>query len=229
MTKRLARLVLLLAIALYVGANAHARGDLVDLRRIDAVSGDAATGEANAAACIACHGADGVSPIPTYPNLAGQSIEFLYWSLLAIQREARADSPMTALVAGLTESGMRDLAAYFASMPRPPAQDAAPGAQGDRERGGLLYRQGDPARGMPPCQGCHGPNGEGLALAGSTPARRTWPALRAQPASYLEQKLAEHRTGGHRLTSNDHVMHGIARTLNDEAIRDIAAWLRVQP
>ncbi len=229
MTKRHALLVLLAASAAGIGANARARADFVDLRHIETVRGDAAAGKANAAVCIACHGADGVSPVPIYPNLAGQSIEFLYLSLLAIQREARADSPMAAIVAGLAERELLDLAAYFAAMPRPPAQAAGDSTHGDPGRGGLLYRQGDPAHGMPPCQGCHGATADGPALAASTPARRAWPALRAQPTGYVEQKLAEYRDGRHLLTSNDHVMHGIARTLDDEAIRDIAAWLRVQP
>ncbi|MFV9616267.1 MAG: cytochrome c, partial [Gammaproteobacteria bacterium] len=34
-----------------------------------AIAGDAAAGKAKAASCNACHGANGISAIPTYPNL----------------------------------------------------------------------------------------------------------------------------------------------------------------
>ncbi len=33
---------------------------------------DVAAGKAKAAMCSACHGAEGVSAVPMYPNLAGQ-------------------------------------------------------------------------------------------------------------------------------------------------------------
>ncbi|KAB0789542.1 hypothetical protein IGA63_02010, partial [Pseudomonas aeruginosa] len=35
-------------------------------------AGDAAAGQAKAAVCGACHGADGNSPAPNFPKLAGQ-------------------------------------------------------------------------------------------------------------------------------------------------------------
>ena len=40
-------------------------------------AGDAAAGKAKAAMCAACHGANGVSAVPTYPNLAGQKAAYL--------------------------------------------------------------------------------------------------------------------------------------------------------
>ena len=37
-----------------------------------ALEGNASAGKAKTAACAACHGADGNSPAPTFPKLAGQ-------------------------------------------------------------------------------------------------------------------------------------------------------------
>ena len=41
------------------------------------VAGDAAAGKQRAAACASCHGADGISPNDTWPNLAGQNAAYL--------------------------------------------------------------------------------------------------------------------------------------------------------
>ena len=40
-------------------------------------AGDAAAGQAKAAVCGACHGADGSSPAPNFPKLAGQGERYL--------------------------------------------------------------------------------------------------------------------------------------------------------
>ncbi len=222
-------LTLLLVAALSLPAGAHARDVLVDLRRVEAVQGDADAGRGKAAACIACHGADGISLVPMFPNLAGQHAEYLYWSLRAFQREARADSPMTAAVAALADTDLRDLAAYFASLPSIPSKSTDAAGDADAQRGGALYRDGDRTRGIPPCQGCHGSEGEGHPLADAAGAWRTYPALRGQHATYVVQKLADYRDGKHVLTSNDRLMRGVAQTLDEADARDIAAWLEGLP
>ncbi len=48
--------------------------------------GDAAAGQAQAAVCGACHGADGATGIdPTYPNLAGQNEAYMLAQLQMIK------------------------------------------------------------------------------------------------------------------------------------------------
>ena len=48
-------------------------------------AGNADAGKAQAAACGACHGQDGATPIdPTYPNLAGQNERYLFNQLQMI-------------------------------------------------------------------------------------------------------------------------------------------------
>jgi cytochrome c553 len=195
--------------------------ELIDLRGIAAIQGDATAGKTKAAVCMACHGPAGLSPIPTFPNLAGQHAEYLYWQLVEFKHEARPESPMTAQVANLDETAMRDLAVYFSSLPGA----TPPPAPSSTERGGHLYREGDPTAGVPPCQGCHGRDAEGHPLAGSDAHWRAYPVLRGQHAGYLAQRLKDFRDGKHTLSSNDHVMMPIARALDDASIEAVTAWL----
>jgi cytochrome c553 len=80
---------------------------------------DIEAGKAKAAVCAACHGADGISLIPTYPNLAGQKAAYLEYALKAYKAQDRkgAQAPvMYGMVATLTDADMANLAAYFESL-----------------------------------------------------------------------------------------------------------------
>jgi cytochrome c553 len=211
-------------VALFACSTAFCRsGDLIDLRRIEALSGDAAAGKARATVCSACHGPSGLSPVPLFPNLAGQQAEYLYWRLVSFKREGRPDSPMTALVANLDDRAMRDLAAWFASLPAPVPPTAT--VNDIAERGGHLYHEGDPARGIPPCQGCHGVTAAGHPLAHDDASRRVYPALRNQHAAYLIHRLEDLAADRDMHTSTEKIMAPIARTLDPDALAAIAAWL----
>jgi cytochrome c553 len=213
--------------AMLVSVAAYAESaDFVDLRRIEPLVGSADAGKAKAAVCSACHGATGVAPASMFPNLAGQRAEYLYWQLVEFKREARPDSPMTSQVANLDDAMLRDLAAYFASLqpPSPPTTTAAPA-----DRGATLYRDGDPARGTPPCQGCHGADGAGHPWAEKDAAYRAYPKLRAQHADYVAQRLRDFRDGKHLSSSSDRVMTPVAQTLDDEAIKEVAAFIEAGP
>jgi cytochrome c553 len=226
--KRLHRSIVRIAslAALFVGAAACAESaDFVDLRRIKPLDGDANAGKAKATVCSACHGANGISPTSMFPNLAGQRAEYLYWQLVEFKREARPESPMTSQVANLDDATLRDLAAYFASLAPPsPAQNAAAAS-----RGAALYREGDPAHGIPPCQGCHGAEGAGHPWAEKDAAYRTYPRLRAQHADYVAQRLRDFRDGKHLSSSSDRIMTPIARSLDVEAVKDVAAFIEAGP
>jgi cytochrome c553 len=68
--------------------------------------------------CAACHGKDGNTPIdPSYPKLAGQAADYLYNALLAYRNESRKNAIMGGIAKPLTSAEMRDLAAYYASLP----------------------------------------------------------------------------------------------------------------
>jgi cytochrome c553 len=79
-------------------------------------AGDAAAGKAKAATCAACHGANGISMAPNYPNLAGQKEAYLLKQMKAFKDGSRKDPTMNAMAAPLSDADMENLAAYFSSL-----------------------------------------------------------------------------------------------------------------
>ena len=80
-----------------------------------ASSGDAEVGKKKSAPCAACHGANGVSASPDFPNLAGQYPDYLVTAMSHYQNGKRKNAIMQAQVAKLTTKDKMDLAAYFSS------------------------------------------------------------------------------------------------------------------
>jgi len=79
-------------------------------------AGDAAAGKAKAASCMGCHGAQGISNVPTYPNLAGQKAAYTAKQLKAFKSGARKDPTMNAMSKPLSDADIANLAAYYASL-----------------------------------------------------------------------------------------------------------------
>ncbi len=203
----------------------------LDLRTAPRIAGNVAAGREKAEVCSACHGNDGVGTAPPFPNIGGQHADFLYWQLVELKR-GRHPSPMTPLVATLDDQDMRDMAAYYASLPprAAPADDTEPVDAALLERGRALYLHGDPAKGIPPCQGCHGSDARGMPGAGvadrngHTPFA-TFPALRGQQALYLQGKLGEYRNGDLQDSTSDFIMSGVGKRLDEDGIQAVSAWL----
>ena len=80
-----------------------------------AASGDAEVGRKKSAPCAVCHGANGVSASPEFPNLAGQHADYLEAALRHYKNGKRKNAIMQAQVTTLTNKDMLDLAAFFAS------------------------------------------------------------------------------------------------------------------
>ena len=84
-----------------------------------AASGNAEAGgkKAGEKGCPTCHGKNGMSISPEFPNLAGQNEDYLAASLRHYISGQRKNPIMTAQVqaAKLTERDIEDLAAYFSS------------------------------------------------------------------------------------------------------------------
>ncbi len=77
---------------------------------------DIEAGKAKSATCAACHGADGVSAIPMYPNLAGQKEMYLAKQLKEFKSGVRKDAVMSAMAMPLTDADIANLSAYYASL-----------------------------------------------------------------------------------------------------------------
>lgn len=204
---------------------AAAELDVIDMRRLEAPSGNVAAGREKAAVCANCHGENGKATAPLFPSVAGLPESYLYWKLMAFKQSTRADSVMTPLVAANTEEDLRDIAAFYASLPFEAESTLVPEPVDDAvlERGRGLYLSGDPARGVPPCQGCHGP--EGAGPPGGKPFQHAWPSLRGQQAMYVSQRLANYQAGYAIDTSQDKIMAGVARGLTAEDIAALSAYI----
>jgi cytochrome c553 len=79
-------------------------------------AGDAAAGKAMAVVCVACHGQEGISIAPEYPNLAGQKEKYLVKSLRAYKNGERSDPTMNPMVMSLGDADIENLAAYYAQL-----------------------------------------------------------------------------------------------------------------
>ncbi len=178
-------------------------------------AGDAAAGKAKSASCAGCHGMDGNSVNPEWPNLAGQHAKYIAKQLADFKAgKDRNNATMSGMVAPLSEKDMVDLGAYFSSLPR--KQGAA-----DKslvEAGQKLYRGGNPATGVAACIGCHGPTGSGNPAA-------NFPALSGQHAKYVENQLKAFKSG-ERKNDAGKMMRNIAEKMSDEEIKAVAAYVQ---
>lgn len=163
--------------------------------------------------CGACHGINGRSVSPAFPNLAAQMAAYLELQLKAFKDQSRADPDAQAYMWGmasqLSDSQIKALAAYFA------AQPAAPGRSGNPAlvaQGKQIFDQGVPARQIPPCASCHGPNAEGLAF---------FPRLAGQHAPYLLRQLIVIQS----VLRTAPVMHGVIKDLTRDQMQAVVVYL----
>ena len=80
-----------------------------------AASGDPAVGKKKSTPCAVCHGAEGVSVSPDFPNLAGQHADYLESAMKHYKNGKRKNPIMAEQVKALSPKDMMDLAAYYAS------------------------------------------------------------------------------------------------------------------
>jgi cytochrome c553 len=90
-------------------------------------TGNVAAGKARAFVCAGCHGTNGEGVPPT-PRLAGVPEDQQVQALKDYKSGARANAAMKGLAASLSEKDMKDLSAYFASLPFPPPSAPPPAA-----------------------------------------------------------------------------------------------------
>ena len=186
---------------------------------VAAAAGDPEAGKAQSLVCAACHGQDGATGLdPTYPNLAGQNEQYLYNQLTMIQNNQRVIVLMTGQLIGKSDQDLRDLSAYYASLPGKLGQ-----AQGDDESVQLaqgIYRGGILKKGVAACSACHSPNGAGNSAAG-------FPVLTGQPSAYTIAQLTAYREGERRSDESfGAMMRGVAGALTDGEIAALADYLQ---
>src|SRR5215467_6875317 len=164
--------------------------------------------------CVACHGEQGVSRSPEYPNLAGQSGAAIYKQLNDYRTGSRTHPLMTDIAKALDEATLADVAAYYAAQPKrnpdPTTLAESPPAIVH------LVELGDPSRNIPPCAACHRPGSGGPIEA---------PILSEQGRDYLALQLKMYAAGDRR---NDVYgrMRSIASRLTPAEIDGLAKYYR---
>lgn len=81
-----------------------------------AMAADIAAGKAKAGVCAGCHGPDGMSFIPNYPNLKGQKAAYMVKQLKDFKSKTRKDPVMAGQAAALSEEDMINISAFYESL-----------------------------------------------------------------------------------------------------------------
>jgi len=100
---------------------------------------DLEAGKQRATTCFGCHGPQGISLNPKYPNIAGQSAEYLIKQLNAFRNGERKDDIMTPMAGSMSDADVENVAAFFASQGIASQQPLATG--GEREEITALAKQ----------------------------------------------------------------------------------------
>jgi cytochrome c553 len=171
--------------------------------------------------CSNCHGVDGNSVSPNFPNLAAQTEAYVIEQLTSFRKHSRFDPAgfeyMWGLSRHLTDEQIRDIAAYFAGLKvRPPSYPS--GRQDLRAAGKAVFSGGVPEKNIPPCAACHGPDGMGT---------NQFPRIAGQHADYsVKQMIVFQRTDER---PEGAVMKVIVHDLSRDSIESVASYLESLP
>jgi len=174
-----------------------------------AAAADAAAGKTLAEACAGCHGADGVSQMPLTASLAAQPDEFVQWQLVYFRSGARKSEVMGPIAESLSNEDIRNLGAYYASLPPPKPEAAADALAQAGEKIALQHR----------CKSCHSDDYNGFRAA----AR-----LSGQREDVLVKALHDFKSGK-RLGSGVASMADATYELNDADMQALAHFMASRP
>ena len=181
-----------------------------------AAEGNPAAGKARAeaAGCFACHGVDGVATADGLatdkndPNLAHEPDLYLQFQLVFFRKGVRKNEVMNAMAEQLSNDDLRDVSAYFASLPAPNAPAPADAAPQDTELGNKVVA------GIH-CTNCHGDHLEGVDNI---------PRIAGQREDYLYEALRDFKSGA-RTSTGAASMAEVVYPLGDEEMKALAHYL----
>ncbi|MGB3582035.1 MAG: c-type cytochrome [Roseiarcus sp.] len=181
-----------------------------------AAEGNPAAGKARAeaAGCFACHGVDGVATADGLaadkndPNLAAQPDLYLQFQLVFFRKGVRKNEVMNAMAQQLSDDDLRNVSAYFASLP-PPSPPAPPDtAPEDTELGSKVAQAIH-------CTNCHGDHFEGV----DNIAR-----LAGQREDYVYEALRDFKSGA-RTSTGAAGMAEVVYPLGDLEMKALAHYV----
>jgi cytochrome c553 len=165
------------------------------------------TGAPQALVCSACHGFAGQSRSNMMPIIAGIAPWYFKKAIQDYAAGKRTSPEMEPYAKMVLQSGVDDIAAYFAAQGRTPSPVKLDPAAVERGRAAAVQ-----------CTVCHGVSGKGDPSKGV-------PDLTGQPPGYLRNQMhlfkADRRSPG-----DDHLkaVKALMRTIPDEQISDLAAY-----
>ena len=183
---------------------------------------DLVLGERAFAPCATCHGSQGEgNPLFHAPYLAGQGTWYVVRQLQNFRRGVRGSelqdafgTQMRAIVAGLDDATLLDLAGHVASLAPPPRREPTPDFGGDLGTGERIYKK--------TCSPCHGTAAQGNRVLSA-------PSLAGQEDRYLARQLLDFRAGIRGTDRRDppgRIMRAWAASLaDDHEIRCVAAYI----
>jgi len=156
--------------------------------------------------CTMCHGIRGMSQANS-PNLAGQFDAAIYKQLRDFKSGHRKSTTMQPLALNLSDQDMRDLAAYYAYLPR----ERSVTSLNQQQPPPVVVRNGAPMRNIAACASCHGDQA-------SNPVA---PRLDGEPEIYIRTELQGFASGARHNDINEQ-MRNVTRQMTPEEI-DAAA------
>ena len=150
--------------------------------------------------CAACHGERGISQTPGTPSLVGLNPQYLVAAMKAYVSGQRKNAVMKALVSGVGDAELNDIALYYAQQvpsraPTPSVGDASAGKAASAT-----------------CDGCHSQQ--------AVNANPAWPGLAGQDAKYLAAATEAYKNG----SRTDEIMKGLAASLDQQTINNLASY-----
>jgi len=166
---------------------------------------DAEAGRAKAQVCAACHGADGNSPTPEVPSLAGQTWRYLYVQLRDFKEGRRSNPIMSPMAQPLSREDMIAVANFFAAQPLKPQNFAV-----DDAKAKLGKAKADETL----CTMCH---------LGGFLGQNEIPRVAGQNYQYVVAQLKAFKD---KTRTNDAGnMVSVARTLSEQDIENLGHYL----
>lgn len=147
--------------------------------------------------CVGCHGLDGGGAAPGIPHLAAQLPQYLLASLHAYKEGVRAHAGLRDMTAEMSEAELRNVVAYYASLP--PLKDTAkkPMPEGPISP----YEQGKAAAAV--CAQCHGEDGNSK-IPGT-------PSLAGQQPLYFVAATQEYLHGLRPISTMEATLRGLSK------------------
>ncbi|HXE69484.1 MAG TPA: cytochrome C [Hyphomicrobiaceae bacterium] len=163
------------------------------------------------APCLACHGEQGQSSLPTVPSLGAQPAPYLLIQLYLFRGRQRLVEVMNEASKDFSDDDLRTFSDSIAKLPAPRPADGEPADPARIDRGQALVRQYR-------CDFCHSPD-----LAG----RDNIPRLAGQREDYLIKAMREYKSNAR--PGYDASMADVLARISDAEILDLAYFAARQP